>query len=246
MKQLFSQAMLVFSLSAVSVSSALATEAMQCKENPADQLKAEYKVTQGKSESQLWLWRDGKQVLQQHPDKKLASYYYLVKPNLIQSIRLFDEFKTGIEYQQNELAVIGEQSASWSEHYQLINEKFLTKLHLDRVEKLPCDTLAHYSGEVNGHMFKIGWLKKQKLVNNYEDKSAQSITRIELIAKEQDSEKVAAMFKQYLNYKMYDYADIGDNEDNPFIAKMIRQGFIEHGASGFYNANGESMAHEHH
>lgn len=246
MKHFFSQVILAFGLSVVSVSSALAADTTQCKENSADQLKAEYKISQGKTNSSLWLLRDGKQVLQVHPDKKIASYYHQVNPNLIQSIRLFDEFKTGIEYQQNELSVIGEQSATWTDHYQLISVNFLNKLRLERTEKVPCDSLLHYVGTLNGHNFKVLWLKKQKLVQFYEDKTDVASTRITLLSKEHDSQKVAAIFDQYLNYSMLDYADIGDNENNPFIAKMIRQGFIEHGASGFYNANGEAMAHDHH
>ncbi|WP_028772633.1 hypothetical protein [Shewanella waksmanii] len=42
-------------------------------------------------------------------------------------------------------------------------------------------------------------------------------------------------------YRDIDFADIGDNESDPFIAKMINQGFIEHGSSGFYRSNGQSL-----
>ena len=45
-----------------------------------------------------------------------------------------------------------------------------------------------------------------------------------------------------------DFADVGDNEAGPFLRKMIALGFVEHGASGFYQANGETLqggAHHH-
>lgn len=43
-----------------------------------------------------------------------------------------------------------------------------------------------------------------------------------------------------------DFADVGDSESDPFIAKMITQGFIQHGSSGFYSADGQQLEGGHH
>ncbi|GAB1112012.1 MAG: hypothetical protein SwBeaMacB_26570 [Shewanella algae] len=43
-----------------------------------------------------------------------------------------------------------------------------------------------------------------------------------------------------------DFADVGDSESDPFIAKMITQGFIQHGSSGFYSADGQQLDGGHH
>jgi len=43
------------------------------------------------------------------------------------------------------------------------------------------------------------------------------------------------------NYQDIDFADVGDSESDPFIAKMINQGFIEHGSSGFYSSEGHAI-----
>ncbi|QYJ88939.1 hypothetical protein [Shewanella halotolerans] len=49
-------------------------------------------------------------------------------------------------------------------------------------------------------------------------------------------------------YQDLDFADVGDSESDPFIAKMITQGFIQHGSSGFYSADGKLLegGHDHH
>jgi len=224
----------------------LADESDDCQSISANQLQAEYQISINGQSSPLLIWRHNQQVLQQLPDKKMATYYFKSTPNTLQSIRLFDEFQTGIEYQKNELSNMGQSVASWEEHAQLINEAFLKQLRLERVEADECDTLMHYSGKLKGHRYNVSWLKKQKLVTFYRDKSDHQLINITLIKKENDPEKIAATFTHYLNYNMVDFADIGDNENDPFIAKMIRQGFIEHGASGFYQANGEPISHNHH
>jgi hypothetical protein len=43
------------------------------------------------------------------------------------------------------------------------------------------------------------------------------------------------------DYRTIDYADIGDSEDDPFVRKMIRMGFVSHGASGFYDEHGHAL-----
>lgn len=225
---------------------ALADESNYCQSMTAHQLQAEYQISMNGQSSRLLIWRDYQQVLQQLPDKKMATYYYKATPNTLQSIRLFDEFQTGIEYQKNELSNMGRSVASWEEHTQLINDALLKQLRLERVETDECDTLMHYSGELNGHRYKVSWLKKQKLIKFYQDESDQKLINITLIKKDNDPKIIADTFSHYLNFNMVDFADIGDNENDPFIAKMIRQGFIEHGASGFYQANGDPISHNHH
>jgi len=57
--------------------------------------------------------------------------------------------------------------------------------------------------------------------------------------------QIQQQFALWDAYQTTDYADIGDNEGDPFLAKMINLGFIEHGASGFYDANGKALGGGH-
>ena len=53
-------------------------------------------------------------------------------------------------------------------------------------------------------------------------------------------------FAVWDRYQTTDYADVGDNESDPMLAKMIKLGFISHGASGFYHADGTQIESGHH
>ncbi len=68
--------------------------------------------------------------------------------------------------------------------------------------------------------------------------------RLEIVS---DPATVQAAFDRRASYLSTDYADIGDNESDPFLLRMINLGFIEHGGSGFYDADGHDMgaAHAH-
>ncbi|WP_411026644.1 hypothetical protein, partial [Salmonella sp. s54395] len=55
-------------------------------------------------------------------------------------------------------------------------------------------------------------------------------------------------FDRWREWPSTDFADVGDNEADSFLRKMIALGFVEHGASGFYQADGKPMqggAHHH-
>ena len=68
---------------------------------------------------------------------------------------------------------------------------------------------------------------------------------IVLTASHHNQQKVQVEFAKWDNYQTTDYADIGDNESDPFLAKMINLGFVEHGASGFYHADGSPIEQLH-
>lgn len=53
-------------------------------------------------------------------------------------------------------------------------------------------------------------------------------------------------FDRWRRWPSTDFADVGDNEADPFLRKMIALGFVEHGASGFYSADGEALQGGHH
>ena len=61
-----------------------------------------------------------------------------------------------------------------------------------------------------------------------------------------DNKIIDAFFNKNLDYQTTDYADIGDSESDPFLRKMINLGFVEHGSSGMYDAQGNDIGGEHH
>ncbi len=61
-----------------------------------------------------------------------------------------------------------------------------------------------------------------------------------------DAKEVDRFFAQRSQYQTTDFADIGDDHSDPFLTKMVTLGFIEKGASGFYDDKGNALAGGHH
>lgn len=57
--------------------------------------------------------------------------------------------------------------------------------------------------------------------------------------------EVDMLLSRWQQFADTDYADIGDNETDPFLAQMINQGFIEHSEHAVYNSNGQPMSGQH-
>lgn len=68
------------------------------------------------------------------------------------------------------------------------------------------------------------------------------ISRWILVSLESDEDKVGDRFAAWDSHATTDFADIGDNESDPFLMRMINLGFISHGASGFYDASGNMIS----
>ena len=87
---------------------------------------------------------------------------------------------------------------------------------------------------------------KLAIANSVTNKKSDTQTLLSLNDVNSDTPAIKAQFAKWDNFQTTDYADIGDNESDPFLAKMINLGFIEHGATGFYNQQGEAIQGGHH
>ncbi|MGS0673510.1 hypothetical protein [Shewanella sp. 125m-1] len=105
---------------------------------------------------------------------------------------------------------------------------------------LSCQAVAHYEGLLAGNTLNLVWMTKLMLpvtmtVQQKGKQFSYQLTEIEPFS----SDAFAALIS---NYNDMDFADVGDNESDPFIAKMIHQGFIQHGSSGFYDSQGNQLS----
>lgn len=101
---------------------------------------------------------------------------------------------------------------------------------------------------LNGGQIEIEWMPTRKLMSRYEYKDDKGAIKWELKSRIDDGNGAKSAVTRRLSYQDTDYADIGDNESDPFFQRMINLGFIEHEASGFYAAEGHivSGGHDHH
>lgn len=187
--------------------------------------------------STVGLWRYQGRVAQVSPAQNIISIWYKTQESRIKLDRLFTEFNRGIEYQP---ADYRGKITDWKTKYQLIPENLLTQLKVKSTSGSGCELVEHRVGEVNGKKHDLYWMPKLKLVKEHTMSDKRSKLHITLKDLSLTENKVKAQFDKWDSYKMIDYADVGDTESDPFVAKMINMGFVKHGA-GFYNSDGTAI-----
>ena len=188
---------------------------------------------------QFTLWRTPHQVAEQ--GHELVEVWQQLSNQQIRPIRYFQAQQRGIEYQPSE--VQGEQD--WSTKYQLVSDHFIAKMTLKSEQGEGCEQLQNYQLVQGDTKIELAWLVNKKLVSSMRISKPQLTQTLTLATVEFDKAAVLQEFTNWDNYQTTDYADIGDNESDPFLAKMINLGFIEHGASGFYDASGKALGGGH-
>ena len=218
----------------------------QCQVN-ANELKAQYQVSNEansgkKTKHMLTLYRHHNDVAYQYNNQGISEYWHQQHNGLIDLTRYFDHDKQGIEYQASEI----KNKQSWQQIMQLISPKLRQKMQLISERENACQLEQKLQLIEGKKEILLTWLPQIKLVKKLTIITPTQTKHWQLLQLSTGAEKVAEQFAKWQRYKTTDYADVGDNEDDPFLAKMINLGFVEHAASGFYQANGQAIAAEHH
>ncbi|MDX2370410.1 MAG: hypothetical protein QNK36_18730 [Colwellia sp.] len=186
------------------------------------------------------LWRQNQKVLSVNGEQ--STTWFKLNNGLVQKIAHFDHFKRSIEYQAKPMS-----DDRWQQIRQLIPNSKKQSLKFSGSQLKGCYQQESYQWEnkVSNLQGKLRWNADLKLVTELTIKQNDRQSHWQLEKIEQDEAIIEAAFAQRAKYQATDFADIGDNESDPFLIKMINLGFIEHGASGIYNTQGENMAIEH-
>lgn len=198
------------------------------------------KSEQSNRERLISLWRKNQKVLSINGEQSTS--WFKSSKGLVQKTVHFDHFKRSIEYQAKPMS-----DKRWQQIWQFIpNSRKHSMKHIAS-ELVGCYQQETYqwNNEAANLQGKLLWNADLKLVTELTIKqdSQQRYWQLERI--EQNEDVIDSEFAQRSNYQTTDFADIGDNESDPFLIKMINLGFIEHGSSGIYNTKGENMAIEH-
>ena len=219
--------------------------ASQC-DIDAKHLKADYKITnshkaQQNSES-LTLWRNDQQVA--HQRQVITELWQHLANKQIRPIRYFNAQQRGIEYQPSEVRGV----QNWSAKNQLVDAHLIEKMTLLNTQGTGCDEVKNYALTEGDNQFKLALFTQSNLVKSFSvtNKKAQTNTVLSLNNVNSNKAEITAQFAKWDRFQTTDYADIGDNENDPFLAKMINLGFIEHSATGFYNQQGKAIQGGHH
>lgn len=206
------------------------TFAKQCDINP-NQLIAKYQIDQSTElgyirESQLELYRFGEQVGHFFPQQRYGDWWSKTQNNQLMLTRYFPNFERSIEYQSEDLNKSKRNKNLWVKKRQLISNKLLSKMQVIGVEGQGCYQVELLKHRSKGKTYHARWLPKLQLVERLEiTKGTRLISRWRMSDVQSANDKIKNYVAEINSYKATDYADIGDNENDPFLAKMINQGF---------------------
>lgn len=213
-------------------------------------LKAEYRLTTMQNdhakESTLTMWRKPNVVAHQYPDAQITQVWEHVHQR-VKSTRFFDAYSRGIEYQPGD-KVDGRVDDDWDYRNQLLTPAFLATLSLQKTTGSGCHQQAVYTNGSAESPIQLVWLPQLQLISSlFIDNKNNKKTTWTLLSLEHNQSDIKDFFAQRNSYQTTDYADIGDDHTDPFLSNMVNQGFIEAGASGFYDTEGRAIgSHSHH
>ncbi|BDY04700.1 hypothetical protein [Ferrimonas sp. YFM] len=193
-----------------------------------DTLVAHYRLQPAAQPAQeLTLIRQGNRVALHWPAKGITERWTRTSNGLLQLERLFEQYQRGIEYQPDEISARSGDRL-WQLKYQLITQAALEALPLVKQEGEGCQ--AHdYRAKGDTELV---WLEGQGLIETL----AAPHQQLSLVSVQTGDEAVSHWMANWDSYQLTDYADIGDNEQDPLLSKMINQGF----------RNGPAKNHGHH
>ena len=196
------------------------------------------------------LHRNNNQILQRNVSKGINDIWSL-HANRLSLSRAFDKYQHIIDYQPNELRY----QPQWQDVFQLVAIPAFNQMQLVEQKGSGCLLEEHYvlkgkelkdkvlKGQHQG--YQLVWLPNLRLVKSLTLQSAQLTQQWQLTKYQHNDEKMSALFKQYETYQTTDYADVGDNEGIPFLAKMINQGFSMPTTEPRHNAVVTHSGHHH-
>lgn len=205
-----------------------ASWANDCPAVDQQSLAVEFKTSsntglKSKSEQNWRYIRQANKVVFYYPMRNVAEQWMRNEKQQLAFERWFLTPKRVIQYENGDLKSIG-QDQQWRAVSQVLNPEILSQLEPQASTRYLCWQQDNYQGEKNGIQIKVAWLPQLNLLRRIswvQGEQQKSITLQQL----QSLEQVKSIFTQRETYAEMDFADIGDNEADPFVATMIDQGF---------------------
>lgn len=205
--------------------------------------EAKYKIEQNGKERHLNVWRNGSAVAYQSPGSNITDHWTRSPKQRLKLVRLFEAHSRGIEYEAKRYG----NKITWDKLFHKFEPQHLTQMKLISTVGQGCDKVETYVQNHQGQEVEVQWLPEYQLAKTIKVTNKHKSMMWSLTELNTDDKQVLQQFAKWDNYHLTDYVDIGDNESDPFLAKMINMGFVQGGASGFYDSKGNQLSgHGHH
>lgn len=201
----------------------------------------EYQLT-GAQQGQLQLLRSQAQTAYYNPANGVAEWWDFRQAKHPNFTRVFSQQQRRIDYYTGDLRTLNIHVA------QSEIESFATSALRQQLTPKgdgPCAASQRFEGDYQGRHYQLVWSQRLQLPLTLtitdQHRSQQWQAKAQL-----SGQQVAQQLQQWQQFSDTDYADIGDNETDPFLAQMINQGFVEHSEHAVYNSQGQPVQGGHH
>lgn len=222
----------------------LKLKAETCDITPT-QLIAKYQIKQLDHQGQLQksrldLYRYDHAVGHYFPEQNYGDWWTKSQSDQLMLMRYFPKYHRAIEYQAEDIKSKEVFKASfWQKKQQLIATSLLAKMNVEQVTGQGCYQVEILSLKDKGKKYQVRWLPRLQLIERFDvSKGSKMLTSWRLQDIVNDEAHIQTYATNIHRYQTTDYADIGDNEQDPFLAKMIHQGFM-------LKADTQTPHHEH-
>lgn len=243
----------MFILMSLSISMNLYADTLKLDCNPKNlqqknEISANYHVRQGAKEFDLTYWRTIGKSAYQYPNNGITELWQKEMKNQISLTRIFHRQKRSITYEPSDLTLLGKEVNSWQKKQNLLSPQLLEKGAKKTILKSENNCLLEkHKGTIHTDEIELIWNPQLKIVikASIQNKISHRKMQYDLTGLS-TYQKQVNFFKKVLSYDQMDYADIGDNEADPFIKSMINLGFVEHQETNIINEKGEQIHTSHH
>ncbi|MDF1882158.1 hypothetical protein JHD50_12760 [Sulfurimonas sp. MAG313] len=208
--------------------------------------QASYEISTPKGENQLKYYRMNNVSAFEYPNQGITEIWTKTQTDRAFLIRGFDRNKRGIEYEVIDLSMEN-QSSSWNKKKNIMNPD---NFDFDNgvVDKSQGCSLLHYTKRTQDREINMIWNDEKEILVSLEVKDLGKVSYIYVLKELKNIDTKDNHITTVQAYDRTDFADIGDNESDPFFRKMINLGFISHHEANIIDAQGNSLslAHSHH
>lgn len=180
------------------------------------------------SNNQRWhIWRTARKIENQSTDGASGEVWLRDSKDNISMARLFHKEKRIIEYTSGDLRALG-LYPEWNDRAELIDSSLLSRLKLTGTEMVLGYKAQRYQGQLNGVDMEILWLAEFRLPALVRRVLADRDISMHLL---EIHPLASSPWKQkdISDYQAMDYADMGDNEADPFISSLSHKDSKQHG-----------------
>ena len=176
-----------------------------------------------KRQQPFTLWRTSQTVALQHPLKSLTQQRTRTNNRRLTRIQFFDNQSQAMKFTNQSSRKISNENRK--NKFKILSNNLISKLNLINTQGSACELLEYYQLEENGVIYQLSWLPNKNLVSRYRVSSASMSKEWVLQSVDYNFNTVSDFFSVRDQYINTDFADIGDNESDPVLSKLIHLGF---------------------